>query len=83
MLDIDPSFLVCLFLLCNRFQEFLEQTRKQEFEQDPGWNTIDEQPVYTHEEYQAFERQRQMEIQRMIDQGLVRFAADRCLSFLY
>nr|CAG4651227.1 EOG090X0B17 [Simocephalus serrulatus]SVE94424.1 EOG090X0B17 [Simocephalus serrulatus] len=53
------------------FPEFLEQTRKQEFERDPGWNTIDEQPVYSHEEYMEFERQRQMEIQRLIDQGML------------
>nr|CAG4646484.1 EOG090X0B17 [Macrothrix elegans] len=52
------------------FPEFLEQTRKQEFEKDPGWNTIDEQPVYSHEEYLEFERRRQMEIQRLVDQGL-------------
>nr|CAG4637259.1 EOG090X0B17 [Ceriodaphnia reticulata]SVE73122.1 EOG090X0B17 [Ceriodaphnia reticulata] len=53
------------------FPEFLEQTRKQEFERDPGWNTIDEEPVYSQQEYMEFERQRQMEIQRLIDQGLL------------
>nr|CAG4643417.1 EOG090X0B17 [Ilyocryptus agilis] len=53
------------------FPEFLEQTRKQEFEQDPGWNTIDEQPVYSQQEYMEFERRRMAEIQRMIDQGLL------------
>lgn len=57
-----------------RFPEFLEQTRKQEFERDPGWNTIDEQPVYSQQEYMEFEHQRQMEIQRLIDQGMVRDA---------
>ena len=54
-----------------RFGEFLEQTRKQEFQKDPGWNTIDEEPVYNQQEYMEFERRRQMEIQRLIDQGLV------------
>nr|CAG4640271.1 EOG090X0B17 [Daphnia pulex]SVE85055.1 EOG090X0B17 [Daphnia pulex] len=53
------------------FPEFLEQTRKQEFERDPGWNTIDEQPVYSQQEYMEFEHQRQMEIQRLIDQGML------------
>ncbi|XP_046641924.1 nucleobindin-2-like isoform X2 [Daphnia pulicaria] len=53
------------------FPEFLEQTRKQEFERDPGWNTIDEQPVYSQQEYMDFEHQRQMEIQRLIDQGMI------------
>ena len=57
-----------------RFEEFLDQTRKQEFERDPGWQTVDEQqPVYTQQEYMEFERQRQQDIQRLIDQGLVRF----------
>nr|SVE74367.1 EOG090X0B17 [Daphnia barbata] len=53
------------------FPEFLEQTRKQEFERDTGWNTIDEQPVYSQQEYMEFERQRQIEIQRLIDQGML------------
>nr|SVE86310.1 EOG090X0B17 [Daphnia similis] len=53
------------------YPEFLEQTRKQEFERDAGWNTIDEQPVYSQQEYMEFEHQRQMEIQRLIDQGML------------
>lgn len=54
-----------------RFPEFWAQTRKQDFDQDQGWNTIDEQPVYSQQEYAEFEHRRQMEIQQMIDQGLV------------
>lgn len=54
------------------FAEFLDQTRKQEFQRDPGWNTIEDEPVYTQQEYMEFEHRRQMEIQRLIDQGLVR-----------
>ena len=56
---------------CDRYGEFLEQTRRREFEQDPSWQTVDEQPVYSEQEYLEFERQRQMEIQRLVDQGLV------------
>nr|CAD7261915.1 unnamed protein product [Timema shepardi]CAD7570160.1 unnamed protein product [Timema californicum] len=53
------------------FQEFLSQTRKPEFEKDQGWEGLDQQQVYTREEYQEFERRRQMDVQRMIEQGLV------------
>ncbi|GAB0099894.1 NUCB1 [Sergentomyia squamirostris] len=53
------------------YAEFLDQTRKQEFRQDEGWDTVDKQPQYTHEEYLAFERKRQEEIQRLISQGML------------
>ena len=51
------------------FQEFLEQTKREEFRKDPDWATVDQQPQYTHEEYLEFERRRQEEIQRMIAEG--------------
>lgn len=51
------------------FEEFMEQTKRREFEQDPGWETVDQQPQYTHEEYLEFERRRQEEIQRLIAEG--------------
>ncbi|XP_065358855.1 nucleobindin-2 [Calliphora vicina] len=53
------------------FQEFLEQTKRDEYNRDPEWQTIDEQPQYTHEEYLEFERRRKEEIDRMIAQGLL------------
>lgn len=53
------------------YQEFLEQTKKKEFNRDEGWETIDSQPQFTQQEYEEFERRRQEEIQRLIDQGLV------------
>ncbi|TMW47413.1 hypothetical protein DOY81_007511 [Sarcophaga bullata] len=53
------------------FQEFLEQTKREEYNRDPEWQTIDEQPQYTHEEYLEFERRRKEEIDRMIAQGLL------------
>nr|CAG4650388.1 EOG090X0B17 [Sida crystallina] len=62
--DVNRDYLIS-------FQEFLDQTRKQEFERDPGWQTLDEQPTYSEQEYMEFERQRQMEIQRLIDQGML------------
>uniref|UniRef100_A0A1L8DU96 Putative nucleobindin 2 n=2 Tax=Nyssomyia neivai TaxID=330878 RepID=A0A1L8DU96_9DIPT len=53
------------------YEEFLEQTRKEEFKRDDGWETVDNQPQYTHEEYLQFERKRQEEIQRLINQGML------------
>ncbi|XP_055689669.1 nucleobindin-2 [Lutzomyia longipalpis] len=53
------------------YEEFLEQTRREEFKRDDGWDTVDNQPQYTHEEYLEFERKRQEEIQRLISQGML------------
>ncbi|XP_052892129.1 nucleobindin-2 [Anopheles moucheti] len=51
------------------FEEFLEQTKRDEFQKDPGWDTVDHEPQFTHEEYVEFERRRQEEIQRLIAEG--------------
>lgn len=51
--------------------EFIAQTKREEFNRDPNWETVDNQPQFTHEEYLEFERQRQEEIQRLIAQGAV------------
>lgn len=53
------------------YQEFLEQTKKPDFQQDEGWQGLDEQQVYTQQEYEAWQRQRQEEIQKLIAKGLV------------
>ncbi|KAK6627197.1 hypothetical protein RUM44_009674 [Polyplax serrata] len=53
------------------YEEFLEKTKQPDFEKDPGWDSLDQKPVYTHEEYLEFERRRQEEVQRMIQQGLI------------
>lgn len=47
----------------------MQQTAKEEFQKDPEWKTIDQQPQFTHEEYLEFERRRQEEVQHMIAQG--------------
>lgn len=54
------------------YQEFLEQTKKPNFEQDDGWQGIDEQQIYSEQEYEAYERRRQEEIQKMVAKGMVR-----------
>ncbi|XP_037034651.1 nucleobindin-2 isoform X3 [Bradysia coprophila] len=48
------------------YQEFIDQTKKDEFQRDPGWDTVDTEKVYTHDEYLEFERRRQEEINRMM-----------------
>ncbi|KAJ1524772.1 hypothetical protein ONE63_009649 [Megalurothrips usitatus] len=51
------------------YEEFLAQTQKKDFNSDPGWETLDQQQVYTPEEYHKFEMQRQHEIEQMIADG--------------
>lgn len=55
------------------FEEFIDQTKRDEFAKDPGWDTVDTEKVYTHEEYEAYERRRQEEIQRMMAEHPVSF----------
>ncbi|XP_035721862.1 nucleobindin-2-like [Vespa mandarinia] len=44
------------------YQEFLEQTKKPDFQDDPGWKPLDEQQIYSQEEYEAFEKRRREEL---------------------
>ncbi|KAL2724408.1 nucleobindin-2-like [Vespula squamosa] len=44
------------------YQEFLEQTKKPDFQNDPGWKPLDEQQIYSQEEYEAFEKRRREEL---------------------
>ncbi|XP_077301796.1 nucleobindin 1 isoform X1 [Arctopsyche grandis] len=53
------------------YEEFLVQTRRSEFEKDQGWKALDEQEVYSQQEYQEFERNRLEEVQRLIQQGVI------------
>lgn len=53
------------------FEEFVEQTRKAEFEQDGGWQGLDEQEMYSQQEYEEFERRRQEEIRQLVESGVV------------
>jgi len=49
----------------------LEQTKRQEFEKDEGWDGLDQHPSYSQHEYQQYAREHEAEIQRMMEQGLV------------
>lgn len=53
------------------YEEFHAQTQKKDFNSDPGWESLDQQQVYTPEEYHKFEMQRQHEIEAMIADGRV------------
>jgi len=52
------------------FDEFLAETQRDEFEKDPGWDTLDEDDseLYTDEEFERFESQREAEMQAMLAQ---------------
>lgn len=61
------------------FAEFMAETKRDEFKRDDTWETVDNTPQFTHDEYLAYERQRQEEINRLIAQGQVGFF----LIFIY
>lgn len=53
------------------YQEFLDQTKKQDFQEDKGWEGLDQNKQYTEEEYRLFEKRRLEEVERLISQGMV------------
>ncbi|KAF5287940.1 hypothetical protein FQA39_LY15610 [Lamprigera yunnana] len=42
------------------YNEFLAQTKRQEYQEDHGWKGLDEQKPYTNEELEAYIREQQM-----------------------
>merc|ERR1719370_2718844 len=44
------------------FDEFLAETQRDEFEKDPGWDTMDDEELYTDEEFQDFEHEREAQM---------------------
>ncbi|OAD59609.1 Nucleobindin-2 [Eufriesea mexicana] len=53
------------------YREFWEDTKKPDFQQDNGWQGLDEQQIYTQEEFETYARQMQDEMQRMMGEGMV------------
>lgn len=53
------------------YSEFLENTKRDVSKQDPEWQPINNQDVYTSDEYEAFQRQREAQIEKMKADGLV------------
>uniref|UniRef100_A0A0K2VGS6 EFhand protein NUCB1 [Nasonia vitripennis] n=1 Tax=Lepeophtheirus salmonis TaxID=72036 RepID=A0A0K2VGS6_LEPSM len=55
------------------FEEFMAETRKEEYNKDPGWDTIDqhEEDIFSEKEYNQFKDVRQREMDYMIEHGMV------------
>merc|ERR1719195_338685 len=52
------------------YDEFLAETQRDEYNKDEGWDTLDEaEDIFTEEEYNKFEHQRQEEVQKMVQMG--------------
>ncbi|KAK7602514.1 hypothetical protein V9T40_008103 [Parthenolecanium corni] len=51
------------------WEEFYAMSQKPEFNEDPGWKPIDDQQIYTQDEWLAFERQRLAEIEQLKKEG--------------
>lgn len=67
-----PYIALCVLLLLSSYQEFLDQTKRKEFEED-GWDPIDPNahPVYNEDEYKQYAQQHEEEIRKMIEAGVV------------
>ena len=50
------------------YDEFLYQSNKPDFQKDPGWDSLDEQQVYSEQEYEAY---KQHELEQQIAHGMV------------
>ena len=50
----------------------MDQTKRADFEQDNGWQGLDEEELYSQQEYEEYQRQRHEEIQRLVEAGAVR-----------
>ncbi|XP_076170972.1 nucleobindin 1 isoform X2 [Ptiloglossa arizonensis] len=52
------------------YEEFVEQTRRPDFQQDEGWQPLDEQQIYTEEEFKDFQNYKQKEMEKLIARGM-------------
>merc|ERR1712020_106830 len=55
------------------YDEFLAETKKEEFGDDPGWETMDmeDNDIFSDDEFRAYQAQREREIQGMLNRGVV------------
>eukprot|EP00088_Acartia_fossae_P025565 TRINITY_DN2638_c2_g1_i8.p1 TRINITY_DN2638_c2_g1~~TRINITY_DN2638_c2_g1_i8.p1 ORF type:complete len:551 (-),score=209.50 TRINITY_DN2638_c2_g1_i8:1174-2826(-) len=51
------------------YSEFLAETEREEFEKDPGWDSLDDEELYTDEEFQRFEHEREDQIKKLMEAG--------------
>lgn len=56
------------------FDEFIAETKREEFDNDPGWETMDmegDHELFSDDEFRAYQAQRDREIQAMLNKGVV------------
>lgn len=53
------------------FNEFIQETRKPDFNKDPDWKPIDENQIYSQDEYSEYQRRQVEEIKYLQSLGLV------------
>lgn len=53
------------------FNEFVQQTKNSDFQNDQGWQPIDENEIYTQAEYQEYARKKLEELTYLQQRGLV------------
>ena len=64
--DINQDRLISL-------EEFLTETKRDEFKQDPGWDTLDQNPEMievNEEDFKAYEERRVKEIEDQLKDGI-------------
>jgi len=60
--DIDGNRMIS-------YDEFLAETQRDEYEKDPGWDSLEDEELYTDEEFQRFEQEREESYKKMIENG--------------
>lgn len=63
--DMDHDNLISM-------DEFLRETEQSEFKEDANWNTVDNTPQFTHDDYVKYEHEQQAHINKLIAEGKVR-----------
>ncbi|RVE51012.1 hypothetical protein evm_004303 [Chilo suppressalis] len=53
------------------FNEFMSKTQNSDFNQDEGWKSIDENQIYSQQEYEEYEKRRLEELHYLQQRGLV------------
>ena len=55
------------------FDEFMAETKRDEWDNDPGWETMDmeDSEEFSDDEFRAYQAQRDREIQAMLNRGVV------------
>lgn len=60
-----------MYIFFSSWEEFYAMSQKPEFNEDPGWKPLEDQQIYSQDEWYAFERQRIAEIEQLKKEGKV------------